>query len=85
MKIVFVARLHKLDESRLGFYVPSNVSEYYDLETGLVNAGLSWRGGDWDIIDIRFTNYKGRLRGVFDNKLMPEVGTLVQVTLEIEK
>jgi len=85
LKIIFVARLHKLDDSRLGFYVPSNVSEYYDLCAGPVEAAFSWHGGGARNIEVSFTRYKDRLRGIFKDWLMPEVGTLVQVTLGVEK
>jgi hypothetical protein len=80
-KIVFVARLHKHSKNIRGFYVPTNVSEYYDLGTGPIEAALSWHGGKTRNISVSFTNYKGRLRGVFSDYLMPDVGTLVQVTM----
>ena len=87
-KVTFVARLHRHGAGRLGFYVPTNVSEYYDLGAdSLVKATMSWHGSDSIEIPnrfIRLTNYKGRLRGVLNDWLMPEVGTLVVFTLEVE-
>ena len=84
MKIIFVTRLHRLDKGRLGFYVPSNIMDYYDLEAGPVKATMAWQP-NFSIRDlaVNFYRYNGRLRGTLrQQNIMPDVGTLVQLTLD---
>jgi hypothetical protein len=89
LKIIFVARLHKHGKDSLGFYVPTNVSEYHDLTEGARKVNISFQPNA-KIKDawISFTKYKTRLRGLIPlvgNFQVLEAGRLVQVTLEVEK
>ncbi|TFF92943.1 hypothetical protein EU546_06885 [Candidatus Thorarchaeota archaeon] len=63
MPIRFLSRLSKFDKSRLGFYVPRYVKQFYDLKPGSYKGGISMEHGEVTSCSIQFSKYRKTLRG----------------------
>ena len=65
----FIARLSKIDEDHLGFYVPKFVMGFYRLEEGRYKGGISPTEGDLTSCSIKLRKYKHTLRGTLPKNI----------------
>ena len=94
MKVVFVVRVHKLNGSRLAFYVPKSVIEFYEItgdEYILETSSIRWREDKTfreeklpDLGTKLYPHSDENIRGMIPRwPNMPDPGTLVELTLEL--
>jgi len=91
--IIFVVRVHKLDAGRLGFYIPKNVIEFYQLtgrESVLENSIIKWRTKTGQRLEnlpnlgTKLYPHSSGIRGVIPRwSSMSEPSTLVEFVLEL--
>lgn len=74
----FMARLSKIDNTHLGFYVPKYVKEFYILEEGAYKGGIAPSEGDLTSCSIKLRPYKHTLRGTLP-KNIGRRGSVVEV------
>lgn len=74
----FMARLAKIDNSHLGFYVPKYVKEFYQIEEGNYKGGIAPKEGDLTSCSIKLRTYKHTLRGTLP-KDIGKKGSVVEV------
>jgi hypothetical protein len=74
----FMARLSKIDNTHLGFYVPKYVKEFYALEEGAYKGGIAPSEGDLTSCSIKLRPYKHTLRGTLP-KNVGRRGSIVEV------
>jgi len=71
MRVIFVVRVHKLNGSRLGFYVPKNVIEFYNLERQGLQGQIKWHELPKDLFELE--KYKDGYR----TEEIPDVGAML--------
>ena len=78
MPVRFISRISKVDEKRLGFFVPKYVAEFYMLKPGDYKGGISATHGEVNSCPIRLFKTRNTLRGVLPPKI-GEKGSIVEV------
>ena len=86
--ITFVVRVFNHNGGRLGFYIPKNVIEFYDLtgsERILESSSIKWKGGAETLPEpgtMLYKHQKNNIRGIIPMwSTMPDPGELVELTL----
>jgi len=70
MPVRFISRVSKIDEKRLGFYVPKYVTDFYHLKPGDYRGGISPKHGEVQTCSIKLRKFKRTLKGT----LPPNIG-----------
>ena len=78
MPVRFISRISKIDDKRLGFYVPKHVTEFYCLKPGDYKGGISVAHGEVISCPIRLFKTRRTLEGILPPKIGTK-GTIVEV------
>ena len=86
--ITFVVRVFKHNDGLLGFYIPKNVIEFYEItgnERVLEESSIRWKDGAERLPELGSTIHPhagNNIRGIIQQwTTMPDPGELVELTL----
>ena len=73
-----MARLARIDNKHLGFYVPKYVKEFYQIDEGNYKGGIAPKEGDLTSCTVKLRPYKHTLRGTLPQNIGRQ-GSIVEV------